>query len=334
MNYVDFVRDRLRLTADADCPLAFDLFAGCGGLALGLEAAGFRTLGFERNIDAAETYRNNLHGDCRVVELVPGMDLGPTPDVIVGGPPCQPFSVNGNQAGKSDERDGFPTFLDAIDRYRPAVAMFENVRGMLYQNRTYFDRIRLSLCRLGYQVEWRLLNAAEYGVPQRRERLVVVAHRGGWSFPRPSAHRFTAGEALGGFLHDIPSNAKFLTPSMDAYVARYEAKSHCVRPRDIHPEEACRTVTCRNLNGATGDMLRIRLPDGRRRRLTVREGARLQGFPDWFVFSGSEGSQFNQIGNAVPPVLARAIGDAVMRCLAGGSKPELAEIAAQGELFS
>lgn len=88
-------------------------------------------------------------------------------------------------------------------------------------------------------------------------------------------------------------------------------KSKCVRPRDLHLDEPARTVTCRNLNGATADMMRVRLDDGRRRRLTVLEGARLQSFPDWFEFQGPEGAQFNQIGNAVPPLMARAIGDAI-----------------------
>ncbi|MCQ2287022.1 MAG: DNA cytosine methyltransferase [Bacteroidales bacterium] len=98
--------------------------------------------------------------------------------------------------------------------------------------------------------------------------------------------------------------SKFLSPKQDAYIAAYEAKSGCSKPRDLHPEIPARTLTCRNLAGATSDMHRVKLPDGRRRRITQREAARLQSFPDWFEFCGNETKQFTQIGNAVPPLFA------------------------------
>ncbi len=285
--------------------MVLDLFAGCGGLALGFEAAGFTTVGYEQAADAAATYRTNLGSPCHQVTLRPGAGLAEGAEVLIGGPPCQPFSVNGRQDGRDDSRDGFPTFLWAVEAYRPKVAVFENVRGMLYQNRTYLDAIVASLRRLGYTVDWQLLNSVRYGVPQKRERLFVVSHSGRFGFPEPTVSEpVTAGEALGELAAAVPDGSKFLTPSMDAYVARYEAKSKCVRPRDLHLDRPARTLTCRNLSGATGDMHRVRLADGRRRRLTVREAARLQSFPDWFAFAGNEGSQFNQIGNAVPPLMA------------------------------
>jgi DNA (cytosine-5)-methyltransferase 1 len=102
---------------------------------------------------------------------------------------------------------------------------------------------------------------------------------------------------------------------MDRYIANYEKASCCVRPRDLHLELPARTLTCRNLAGATGDMQRIKFPDGRRRRLLAREAARIQSFPDSFEFAGSEGSVFNQIGNAVPPMFAYSIASAVARYL-------------------
>ena len=85
------------------------------------------------------------------------------------------------------------------------------------------------------------------------------------------------------------------------YIAKYEKASKCVNPRDLYLEKPARTLTCRNLAGSTGDMHRIRLKDGRRRRITVREAARLQSFPDWFEFLGTETNKFNQIGNSVAP---------------------------------
>ncbi len=316
--YPDFLASELPPSAKKrEGLIALDLFAGCGGLALGFEAAGFSTVGFERDEDCCATYRQNLGSPCHQRVLRPGQELTEGAAVLVGGPPCQPFSVNGHQNGNQDERDGFPAYLSAVERYRPRIAVFENVRGMLYQNRAYLDAIVESLEGLGYQVAWQLLNAVDYGVPQNRERLFVVAHNGTFHFPAPTHGTcpIAAGEALGELAHSIPEGAKFLTPSMDVYVARYEKASKCVRPRDLHLDRPSRTVTCRNLNGATGDMLRVRLPDGRRRRLTVREGARLQSFPDWFTFCGTEGDQFNQVGNAVPPLLAKAIALAVRSCL-------------------
>ena len=330
--YPDFLSRELPPPAGGNGPIVLDLFAGCGGLALGFEAAGFRTVGFESDSDACQTYQTNLHSPCHQTYLKAGVELSTGATVIIGGPPCQPFSVNGLQEGEHDERDGFPAFLWAVARYSPAVVVFENVRGMRYRNEVYFNGITARLASLGYRVDWALLNAAEFCVPQRRERLFVVGHRGGFEFPEPITREpITAGRALGDLAYQIPPGAKFLTASMDAYVARYEQKSKCVRPRDLHLDIPSRTVTCRNLNGATGDMLRVRLPDGRRRRLTVREGARLQSFPDWFHFAGTEGSQFNQIGNAVPPLLAKAVALAVKRHLDG--QPPKRRRSKQLELF-
>jgi DNA (cytosine-5)-methyltransferase 1 len=320
--YERLLERELRLPDEKKGLVALDLFAGCGGLALGFEAVGFLTVGFEKDEDCCATYRHNLRSPCHGMTLRAGQQLTDGADVLIGGPPCQPFSVNGHQNGDQDERDGFPAYLSAVERYRPRVAVSENVRGMLYQNKAYFEAIVEQLEGLGYRVVWRLLNAVDFGVPQNRERLFVVAHKGTFDFPAPTHDGcpVTAGEALGELAHSVPEGAKFLTPSMDDYVARYEKASKCIRPRDLHLDQPSRTVTCRNLNGATGDMLRIRLRDGRRRRLTVREGARLQSFPDWFVFCGNEGSQFNQIGNAVPPLLAKAVAGAVRSCLEGRAR--------------
>ncbi len=294
--------------------VAVDLFAGCGGLALGFEAAGVATMGFEKDGDACATYRLNLGGAC--VETILTLDSEfPECDIVIGGPPCQPFSVGGHQHGLSDSRDGFPTFIAAVEKLRPKLWMFENVRGMMYGNRWYLDQILERLKSLGYEVDMRLLNAVHYGVPQKRERLVVVGHQGGFVFPPPSAHVWTARDALEGMLFAVPPESRFLTPSMDRYVANYEKASSCVRPRDLHLDMPSRTLTCRNLAGATGDMQRIALPDGRRRRLLIREAARLQSFPDHYEFVGSEGSVFNQIGNAVPPMMAYSLAKAVLKYL-------------------
>jgi DNA (cytosine-5)-methyltransferase 1 len=240
--------------------------------------------------------------------------------VIIGGPPCQPFSVRGLQNGKTDARNGFPAFLSLVENYEPKIAIFENVRGMFYRNKSYFEGVMASLESLHYIVDMKILNAVNFGVPQKRERLFVVAHRGEWKFPSPdpTSRLYTAGDAIGDIV-DIGNGDlnRYVTPNMDAYISVYEKKSHCIRPRDLRFDEPSRTLTCRNLCGATSDMMRVRLSDGRRRRLTPREATRLQSFPDWFEFVGTESSQYNQIGNSVPPLLAKAVAKSTLDCLNG-----------------
>jgi DNA (cytosine-5)-methyltransferase 1 len=305
--------------------VALDLFAGCGGLGLGFEAAGFDTIGFEMDTDCCATYNANLNGMCHEVMLTPDY-VFPHADIVIGGPPCQPFSVGGHQLGLEDSRDGFPVFVSAVEQLKPRLWMFENVRGLLYRNRWYLDEVVTRLERMGYVVEYHLLNAVHYLVPQNRERIIVVGHLGGFVFPEKQKYTVTAGNALGERAFAAPDDGKYLTPSMDEYVAKYERASKCINPRDLHLDRPARTLTCRNLAGATGDMQRIRLSDGRRRRLTPREAARLQSFPDWFAFHGTEGSQFKQIGNAVPPLFAKALASSVAQYLSGGCVLSDAEI--------
>jgi DNA (cytosine-5)-methyltransferase 1 len=317
--WIQQVNQSLRIQPTHRSETVIDLFAGCGGLALGFEAMGFRTYGFEAKPDCAETYRFNLAGEC-VCEYLTPQTKYPEAEIVIGGPPCQPFSVGGNQKGLADSRDGFPAFIAAIQQLKPHIFLFENVRGLLYRNKWYFQQIKDRLEKFGYIVEAKLLNAKYYGVPQNRERVIVVGHRGGFKFPTPHATVVPAGTALGDMFRQIPDKAKWLTPNMDEYIAKYEKASCCKNPRDLHYDRPARTVTCRNLAGATGDMHRIRLPDGRRRRITVREAARLQSFPDWFKFTGSETEQYYQVGNAVAPLFAKSLAESVIDYLDSGAK--------------
>jgi DNA (cytosine-5)-methyltransferase 1 len=163
-------------------------------------------------------------------------------------------------------------------------------------------------------VYYKLLNAVNFGVPQNRERLFVFGHRAKFNFPRQQLKKVTVGEAIGDTMQHFYDDSRFLTASMDTYVANYEKASACINPRDLYADRPARTLTCRNLAGATGDMQRVKLPDGRRRRINYREAARLQSFPDWFEFEGNETQQFNQIGNAVPPLLAYQLAQALKEC--------------------
>ncbi len=312
LEFVTFINKTLkpRIT---EREIVLDLFAGCGGLSLGFEAAGYKTIGFEMDKNACETYNLNLKGSCQNIKLESSF-IFPEAQIIIGGPPCQPFSVGGHQKGIDDTRNGFPIFIQAVKQVRPAIFLFENVRGLLYTNKWYFETIVKELTQLGYNINFALLNAVEYGVPQNRERLFVVGHSSEFQFPKKNKNKTTVGEAIGDIMYTTPQESKFLNAAQDTYIAKYEKASDCINPRDLYPGKPARTLTCRNLAGATGDMQRVRLDDGRRRRLLIREAARLQTFPDWFDFCGNETSRFNQIGNAVPPLLAYKIALSVKDC--------------------
>lgn len=312
MDFVTKINSLLRPNT-TEKEVVLDLFAGCGGLSLGFEAAGYKTIGYEMDCIAATTYQKNIGSTCHVIKLDLDFDY-PQVKIIIGGPPCQPFSVGGDQKGIDDSRDGFPIFIDAVRKLRPKVFMFENVRGLLYSNRWYFELIIEELHKIGYIIDYKLLNAVNYGVPQNRERLFVIGHKAKFVFPKPNSKKVTVGDAIGDLMQTTPPESKFLTESMDTYVANYEKASFCINPRDLYADRPARTLTCRNLAGATGDMHRVKLSDGRRRRILHREAARLQSFPDWFEFSGNETQQFNQIGNAVPPLLAYQLALALKDC--------------------
>ncbi len=304
MEYWQEINNKLKPWIDTDLnKTVVDLFAGCGGLSLGFEANGFKTIGYEMDENASKTYNKNLLGACITGKLTPESTY-PQADIVIGGPPCQPFSVGGKQLGLQDSRDGFPIFLAAVRQLNPEVFMFENVRGMLYKNKWYLKEVIDALEKFGYCIDYALLNAVNYEVPQNRERFIVIGSKQKIKLPNPIYRTITAGDALGTLAFEFDEDSKFFTESMDKYVANYEKASKCINPRDLYLDKPARTLTCRNLAGATGDMHRIKLKDGRRRRITVREAARLQSFPDWFEFQGTETHQFNQIGNAVAPNFA------------------------------
>ena len=280
-----------------------DLFGGCGGLGLGFESAGFQTIGMEMDKDASDTYNKNLLGTCIHQKLTINT-VFPDCDVVIGGPPCQPFSVGGKQLGLKDSRDGFPIFIQAVKVLKPKVWLFENVRGMAYRNKNYLNEILQELRNLKYKISIKIVNSKRLNVPQNRERLIVVGHKNQFFFPEDSEDVFTVNDAIGDIAFNINDDDVFLTPNQDQYIKKYEIASDCINPRDLIFNKPARTLTCRNLSGATGDMQRIKLPDGRRKRLNVKEAARLQSFPDWFQFIGTKTSQFKQIGNAVPPLMS------------------------------
>lgn len=310
-------RLHLALTPSA-APLftALDLFCGAGGFSLGFAVSGFRVQGIDWDADAVDTFSANV-GQGACLDLSGEVSL-PRADVLIAGPPCQPWSRAGKQLGESDPRDGLSAVADAIQIVAPTVVVVENVPDISRDDRrARLDDFLANLVAFGYVVNVAILNAADYGVPQNRRRFFVMAARDGAAIAVPGrcGSEVAVRDAIPETCKLAQEDARFLSPDMDRYIARYERASRCRVPRDLHLNRPARTLTVRNLAGATGDMMRLSLPCGRRRMLTVREAARLQSFPDWFHFSGSRQSQFSQIGNAVPPLLGLAVARQVRHAL-------------------
>ena len=310
-------------------PLGFkvlDLFSGAGGLSLGFWAAGFDVLGVDSSPDAAKSY--SLNFGRAICSDLNDMNEYPEADVLVAGPPCQPWSRAGKRLGENDGRDGFEITLRWVKSTAPVAIVVENVPDISRTgSRQHLDYFEASLTTLGYQVAEHILNAADYGVPQNRRRLFVTAIRDDEPLAPPVAHvqQTTVRQAIPGRHLRTAAGSRVLSDSMSAYIERYERASGCRIPRDVHSDRPCRTLTVRNLCGATGDMLRLRMPDGSRRTLTVLEAARIQSFPDWFRFRGNERSRFEQIGNAVPPLMALAVAKMVRIRLLGLGDGELSD---------
>lgn len=312
MEYINEINKALRIKKKNKIKL-IDLFAGCGGLSLGFEANGFNTIGYELNEDACNTYNTNLNGNCNHVKL--DLEISyPTADILIAGPPCQPYSKAGLKKGQTDNRNGFPIFIDALDKINPEIAIFENVKGLLNEKSNYFEVLIKQLNIRGYNLNYDVLNSKDYLVPQSRERLFLIACKGKskFMFPNKSERIIPIKAAIGKVRSKIPKDTIILNSYMDDYIKKYEIASKCKNPRDLNLETPSRTLTCRNLSGMTGDMIRLKLSNGKRRTLSISEAALLQSFPSSFKFIGNKNSVMNQIGNAVPPMMSYSIAKSIL----------------------
>jgi DNA (cytosine-5)-methyltransferase 1 len=381
-----------------------ELFAGAGGLAIGMAKAGFHHAAvIEWNSDACETFRENKRHHTHHVEEWPlherdvrEFDYGTlNGDVMVvsGGPPCQPFSMGGKHRGHMDERDMFPEAVRAVRELRPRAFIFENVKGLKRETfATYFEYIRLQLTYPGlvrresetwrehcrrlekhhtashgaaeYNVVSELLNAANFGVPQRRERVFIVGFRSdlgvGWGFPRathseeellrskwisgdywerhgvskkrrptPEGRRKTRVEKLKRGDLFAEGRAPWLTvrdaisdlPDPEKYPANTVA-NHRHNPgarsykghTGSRLDEPAKTLKAGD-HGVPGGENMLARADGSVRYFTVREAARLQTFPDDYIFRGAWTEAMRQLGNAVPVLLAEVVARSVANSL-------------------
>ena len=394
-----------------------ELFAGAGGLGLGLSLAGFRPAAVvEWDKWACDTVRENLRREYPLVQgwpLVEGdvrewiMDFSASPeaddvDLVAGGPPCQPFSMGGKHGAFRDDRDMFPATVGVIRTLRPRAFIVENVKGLTRPSfHNYYQYIlaqlklptlsrkpdeswpdhhgrlqralssRPSRSTLAYNVIPTLVNAANYGVPQRRERVFIVGFRNDldvkWEFPaethsfnallydqwvteeywerhgvarrdRPAApetHGATIARmrALGlrpdklawrtvrDALADLPDPE--VTSSRTAHNHRFQAGAkaypgHTGSPLDL----PAKTLKAGDHGVPGGENMLVR-KDGSVRYFSVREAARIQTFPDGYVFHGSWTETMRQLGNAVPVALARLVAASVAEKLAEATMREM-----------
>jgi DNA (cytosine-5)-methyltransferase 1 len=309
---------------------ALELCAGAGGQALGFEQAGIEHAGLvELDACACETLRlNRPHWRVLLEDLREFDGSGFTGvDIISGGLPCPPFSIAGKQLGHRDERNLFPSMIRLVDQLRPKAVFVENVRGILdavFDD--YRQHVASQLKKLGYQTGWNLMNASDFGVPQLRPRVVFMALRKElsehFSWPESSHQPATT---VGETLRDLISANGWAGAS--AWVDRASEIAPTIvggslkhGGPDLGPTRARRAWAGLGVDGlGIADEAPARDFVGMP-RLTVRMVARLQGFPDNWIFAGRKTRAYRQVGNAFPPPFARAIAQNLVSCLASAAK--------------
>ena len=326
-----------------------ELFAGAGGLALGVEKAGFHTIGLvEFNKDACETLKANRPGwnvICDDIANVSGQDLEKLfqigkgeLDLLSGGAPCQSFSYAGKRLGLEDARGTlFYHYAMFLEKLQPKMFLFENVRGLLTHDKgkTYSTILDI-FEKTGYVIQKEVLNAWDYGVAQKRERLITIGIRkdlaGKIQYSFPEKHEYKP--VLRDVLQNVPESSGI--PYGENKKKIFELVPAGGYWRDIDPEIAKAYMkSCWNMGGGRTGILRrmsmdepslavLTSPSQKQterchpleaRPFTVRENARCQSFPDEWEFCGSVMSQYKQVGNAVPVNLAYEVARKIYEAL-------------------
>ncbi len=299
------------------------LFCGCGGMDLGL-LGGFSYLGqsYGRNpfeivysVDndpyCTKIYNDNFVHKC-VVKDVRELDVEEIPDfdLLIGGFPCQSFSIsaqNPPRLGYKDERGMlFFEMVKILKQKQPRFFIAENVKGLLSANSgKAFPMIVREFQSAGYTLTYKLLNAYEYGVPQKRERVIIVGFRDkedytGFRFP----NKVKASKVLSDVIipsSDLDETLFFSQKAVDGMLAVREKMN---KGRVMKPDAPCNTISAHLAKVSLNSTDPVYMVDGRFRRFSTREAARIQSFPDTFKLdSVSQGRQYKAIGNAVPPVM-------------------------------
>lgn len=330
---------------------SLELFAGAGGLALGLEMAGFNHIGLiEFDKSAAATLKHNRpqwNVLCEDVEQVANRDLElefnikkQELDLLSGGAPCQSFSYAGKRLGLEDTRGTmFYHYATFLNKLQPKMFLFENVKGLLSHDKGETFKTILGIFEdQGYEVQYKVLNAIDYGVAQKRERLIVIGIRNdlktkiNFNFPIKYEYKLNLRDVL----KNVPQS------ECAKYSKEKEKIFELVPPggywRDIDPDIAKEYMkSCWYMGGGrTGILRRLSLDEPSLTVLTtpqmkqterchplevrpfsVRENARIQSFPDEWEFIGTVAAKYKQIGNAVPCNLAKEVGLEIIKSLGG-----------------
>ena len=305
---------------------SIEICAGAGGQALGLEMAGFKHIALvEYEKKYCETLKKNRpewNIICEDVKNFSGKPYRNKIDLLAGGVPCPPFSVAGKQLGSDDERDLFPEALRLIEEINPKAVMLENVRGFLDPTfKDYRESILKRIDELGYNVQIKLLNASDYGVPQLRPRIVIVGIRkdvqGKFSYPLPTTEKVkTVGETLLDLMkknHWQNANEWAKQASTIAPTIVGGSKKH--GGPDLGPIRARKAWA---QLGVDGKGIANEAPEKDFEgmpRLTPRMIARIQGFPDTWNFGDKKTAACRMIGNAFPPPVAKAVGEEIRKVL-------------------
>ena len=305
-------------------PKVVSLFSGAGGLDLGFKEAGFQIVwanDFDK--DAVETYKANVGKECICGDIsqIDSSDI-PDCDIIVGGFPCQGFSVANTKRNVLDERNKlYLQYIRILKDKKPKFFVAENVKGILSLGHgAVIKAIINDFSEAGYNVICKMLNAADYGVPQTRQRVIIVGVRKDlnvkFEFPLPTYSKdgkdglpkwITVAEALKDIPDpDGPDADKVPNNEYSKYKMLFNGY---LGKRPINPDKPAPTVTARG--DRKGGVVVLPHPNGKR-RMTVRELATVQSFPLNFSFIGNRTDCYRQIGNAVPVLLAKAVAEVVL----------------------
>lgn len=318
-----------------------EVCAGAGGQALGLEQAGFKHVRLiEIDRHCCQTLRHNRpewQVDEMDIKEVDGTQFAGI-DLFAGGLPCPPFSVAGKQLGDKDERNLFEDALRIVENAKPRMVLIENVKGFLDPSfQAYRAYLSARFEALGYRIGWKLLNASGFGVPQLRPRVAIVAGLPKyWEHFRFPESTNALAPSVGATLRDLMAANGW--EGADAWADRASeiaptivggSKKH--GGPDLGPSRARAAWAKMGVNGKTIGEEAPGPGFAEMPRLTPRMVARLQGFPDSWGFIGRKTQAYKQVGNAFPPPVARALGEAIRDAiLAGDAKVDVTfEVAAE-----